>query len=433
MPAAPVRTLLNRARGLASGPVARGAISSLAIRMAGIGLSFAQGVLTARLLGPAGYGAVAIVLSVAQIAATLALFGLGPLAVREVAAARAAGDDARVSAFVRFAVLATMAFSMIATAALCLAAGEDRLLALAALAVPLLALIQLARGLAQGLGAIAAAQWPGEILRPLALVGLLMAGLFAGGLSPAGFMACLLAASLLALVAGGVAVWRRLPGGNRPTARMLPRRWLADAAPFLGMALASLLVAELNTLLLGWLAGAEQAGLFQPVARIATLLSLPAQAAGMAYAPRVAALWRAGDMAALRRLTATYVWTTTVITGAAALVLALLGPWVLAVFGPDFVPGAGLLWQFGLAYAFSAACGPLGILLAMTGRTGLAVLGQSAGIAANLAVGLLLIPHQGAAGAASAAVAALVVWNLVLVVVVRRKLGFDPTLLSALR
>ncbi|MEY4721179.1 MAG: hypothetical protein RIQ46_904, partial [Pseudomonadota bacterium] len=69
----------------------------------------------------------------------------------------------------------------------------------------------------------------------------------------------------------------------------------------------------------------------------------------------------------------------------------------------------------------------------MTGRTGLAVLGQSAGIAANLAVGMLLIPQQGAAGAASAAVAALVVWNLVLVVVVRRKLGFDPTLLSALR
>ena len=102
--------------------------------------------------------------------------------------------------------------------------------------------------------------------------------------------------------------------------------------------------------------------------------------------------------------------------------------------------GVGFAWG-ATNYNFGSAARPgpgyfpfgLGILLAMTGRTGLAVLGQSAGIAANLAVGLLLIPQQGAAGAATAAVAALVVWNLVLVVVVRRKLGFDPTLLSALR
>ena len=433
MPVEPARTLLGRARGLAGGPVARGAMASLAIRLAGLGLSFIQGVLTARLLGPAGYGAVAVVLSVAQVTATLSLFGLGPLAVRELAAARAAGDDGRVRAFARFALLATFLFSLLAMAGLWFASGGFGLLALAALAVPLLALIQLLRGLSQGLGGIAAAQWPLEILRPLALLILLACAGLAGGLSPMGFIACMLAATLLALVASGITVLRRLPPRGAHAIAPQPRRWLGDAAPFLGMALASLLVAELNTLLLGWLAGAEQAGLFQPVARIAVLLSLPAQAAGMAFSPRVAALWAAGDRQALRRLTATFAWTITAVTAAAAAGLVLLGPWLLGIFGPDFVPGAGLLWQFGLAYVLSAACGPLGILLAMTGRAGLAVAGQAVGIAVNLALGLWLIPDQGAAGAATAAAAAIVVWNLVLVAVVRRRVGFDPSLLSALR
>lgn len=70
---------------LGGAAIARGAVASIVIRTTAIGLGFIQAVLTARLLGPEGYGIVAVALSVATVAATLSVLGLGPLAVRELA------------------------------------------------------------------------------------------------------------------------------------------------------------------------------------------------------------------------------------------------------------------------------------------------------------------------------------------------------------
>jgi len=77
---------LKQGRALVAGPIARASALSLAIRLAGLVLSFAQAVLTARLLGSTGYGTVATILSAAQLLSTAAMFGFGPLAVREIAA-----------------------------------------------------------------------------------------------------------------------------------------------------------------------------------------------------------------------------------------------------------------------------------------------------------------------------------------------------------
>ncbi len=57
---------------------------SLTIRIGALGLGFAQAVLIARLLGPAGYGDFAVTLSAATLVASFALLGLGGFAVREV-------------------------------------------------------------------------------------------------------------------------------------------------------------------------------------------------------------------------------------------------------------------------------------------------------------------------------------------------------------
>ena len=52
--------------------------------------------------------------------------------------------------------------------------------------------------------------------------------------------------------------------------------------------------------------------------------------------------------------------------------------------------------------------------------------------AVNLLLGIVLIPSQGAQGAAIAMAGGLAVWNLVLLARARQLLGFDPSLLGAL-
>ena len=208
---------------------------------------------------------------------------------------------------------------------------------------------------------------------------------------------------------------------------------LSAALPFLGLGLASILQGEINTLLLAALSTPEQTGLFQPLARIMPLLILPIQAAGIRYAPRIAELWTSGEVQRIRSITRTFTWTTTTITLALGLGICLAGPWVMLVFGPEFVDVAPLLWIIAAGQMLNAACGPVGIVLTASGHARAALWGHAAGLTVNFLAGLILIPRQGVWGATIAMVMGIVMWNCVLLVMAKRKTGIDPSLASLLQ
>jgi O-antigen/teichoic acid export membrane protein len=104
----------------------------------------------------------------------------------------------------------------------------------------------------------------------------------------------------------------------------------------------------------------------------------------------------------------------------------------MAIFGPEFRESAPLLWYICAAQLFSAACGPVGLLLMMTGHTGAALVGQAVSLAANLCLGLWLIPDHGATGAAIAMAFGIVCVNSILLVAARMSVGVDASLLAVL-
>jgi O-antigen/teichoic acid export membrane protein len=379
---------------------------------------------------------------VAQIAATFAMLGFGPLAVREVPRRLATGDRAGAAMFTRFALVTTTVLSLAIAAGIALMSSNSAaipphyrmVVGLSATLVPPLALIVLLRGVAQGHGNVAGAQVPGELARPAIMVCAFGgAALLGFGASEHSYMVSATAAAALAALTSCATVWRiagmgraaPLPAGAR-------REWTAKALPFLGLGLVAMLQGEINTLLLGWLAGPEEAGLFQPIARLMPLLTLPVQAAGMGYAPHVAELWERNDLTRLRQVTGKFTVTTTVLTALTALVLAFAGPWLMLAFGSEFRVSAPLLWYAAGAQIFSAACGPFGILFSMTGQTKLAVVGQMVGLLPNIMIGLILIPAYGAAGAVTAWTAGIITWNLFLLFISKRLLQIDPSILSTL-
>jgi O-antigen/teichoic acid export membrane protein len=299
------------------------------------------------------------------------------------------------------------------------------------LVIPL-AILALMRGWAQGFGRIANAQVPGEVLRPGIIVAV-MGTAVAIGLE-FGVEKYLVTAFIAASLASGFSFALLWQSDLRvlPAAAMGPGIWAAarTSLPFLGQSLAVFLQGEINTLLLAAFAGPHETGLFQPVARLAPLLTLPVQAASMRYAPRMSEFWRAGEHERIRDVTRTFTWTTSLLTLMLALAVAGAAPWLMLVFGDEFAASAPLLWIIAAAQVFNAAGGPLGVLFSMAGRTGIAVAGQLAGLAVNLAVGIIFIPSYGAMSAAFGILAATVTWNVVLIVTMRRKLGIDPSLFA---
>ena len=423
-------------------PLARAVALSLGLQLIGIGLLFVQGVLAARALAAVDYGVVAVAMSVITILAAVSQLGFASLAVREIPVRRAAEDFLGMASFARTAAAFVLAMSLIVAVTLWVAAPRAGwlgphyapILGLCGLLLPPLALIGLVRGLAQGFGQIALSQAPGDVLRPLLIIMALMVALATHiNLTAASFVWVAIGATAIATLVSVVLLWRtelmRLPWTS---ASLQVTAHLVAAMPFLGLGLIGLLEGEVSTLLLGWLAGPRETGLFQPVVRIAPLMILPVQAALVFFGPQSAALWQRGEVDELRELARQFTRMTVAATIVASLGIAALGPFLLGIYGAEFRQSAQLLWPIAAAQIFAASCGPGSWLLISSNRSGWALSRPVDWTRVKCAFGSFVDPRLGAWGAAAGMSCGIALTGIMLSGIARKRVGFDPTLVGAL-
>lgn len=428
-------------RTLLEGPIAKGTLISLMIRVGSIALGIAQAVLTARLLGPEGYGAVAYVISLSILLSTIVMFGTEPLAIREVARLKAMNDMAGLNGFlftIRWMVLVAALLGACAVALIIPEISHansefEAVLFYTVLIFPLFAFILQSQGILRGFGNVVMAQVPFQVVRQIVLVGFLATVWTVGfDVGPKGYLNTVLVGAVIALVVIIISIRRTDRGTD--TLRKTPSfgRISSQAAPFFAVSVLGLLLAEISTLMLAWWTDPEQTGLFQPIARIAPLIMLGAQAASMRYAPRVSEFWTNGEVDRLKDVTQIFTITTTGFALACGIAVLVLDDFILGLFGDAFVEMTTALWWVVAAQVFSSACGPVGLLLTMTNRTALAIWPQVIALIACLVTGYVLIPEHGAAGAAIAMSAGTLSWSLAMLISVKRNLGIDPSLFGYL-
>jgi O-antigen/teichoic acid export membrane protein len=100
--------------------------------------------------------------------------------------------------------------------------------------------------------------------------------------------------------------------------------------------------------------------------------------------------------------------------------------------GPEFADAHVALAILCVGQLVNAGCGFTGVILEMTGRELDATIGVATGLFTNIVLNAALIPGFGISGAAVATAAGLLVWNLMLVWAIRRRLGIRVTALAAL-
>lgn len=407
------------------GQIARGSLATLAVRLSALGLGFLQTLILARLLGPESYGQVVAVISAATMAAWIGVLGLNGLAVREIARFRLRRDVAAERSFLKISIgLVVLGAGLAGGAAYWFAALSlpDFALWILVLA-PTIALILLFRGVSLGRSQVILSQAPLDVLRPASYLALLFAVLLMGGLT-AGLAVTLNAAAFIGtlVVVGFMA---RIPVGGPGDTEVTGRRLLRDALPFFLAGVFATLQSEMMVLMLTVLSSPEQTGLFQVAFRLSVLLLVVRQAIDVPLSPRFAALWERGAKDELERLACLAAAAST--TAAVMLFLVFLvfaGP-LLALFGPEFVGAQNNLVVLAAAQAFFVAAGPLPVLLNMADRPGAVTTALGAAQVVQLVLGLLLIPHLGAFGAALAMSAAVVVWTVGMWLVALRGLGLN--------
>lgn len=384
--------------------------------------------LLARALGVGAYGSFAIGLAWVTILAVPAGMGFGRLLTREVAAALARGQHARVAGLVRWSAVSALGTSAVLLAvatplAYALTEGATRAAVLTAfLIVPLGALMRVRLGILQGLQRTWQAYFPEFVLFDTLLLAT-AAGFLLSSMQVSAADALLWYAgiSLVSLACGLWLVRRHLPAEVR---NAIPERagwhWLRASFPLMLYAGIWTLNSRIDVLLLGHLAGPVPAGLYDVAFKGAQVVQYVDFAISNTLAPRFARLYALGDREAVARAFRRSRRTAVLGTLALALPLLIFSSHFLVLFGGAFDDAVPVLRILVVAQVINAAFGPVGTMLVMSGQSRAAAWCIAGTLLLSVVLNLALIPRFGAAGAAYAAGTGLVLRNVLFAYSLRR-------------
>jgi O-antigen/teichoic acid export membrane protein len=426
-----------------AGYLARGVSTTLALQLTSRGLAFLTILLLSRTLGATGYGQYAYIMACIGILGSLAAFGMPQTVAREVAAFHASHNFSGITGITFFALL----LGMITSCALAILYSlyyaisvEASITAvsgvfLAAFLLPLNVLTGALGGVQQGLKRISSAQFPAAIVVPLVL---LLCLLFtyretqqvltvraAVAFTVAGSAVALAVAVSLTLIA----VRRERHGSSAPR-QLDVRRWLSTGFMVALMSSLASVQAQVDIIMLNWLAGPESTGLFHVATRSAQLLSFLLSALIVPLGPIVAELYARDDRQALKNVVNGTIRLVFAATLPLAVILILAGEPYLALFGSAFKEGSTALAILAIAQLVNVGAGPVQMLLVMTGQPQHAAKWLAASSLANVGLNLVLVPSFGLEGAAVATATSVVIWNVALQYETRKRLGIPIGLLS---
>ena len=392
--------------------------------------SFALSWLIARRFGPAGSGEFGIALSTLTITSYFVLGGLDTIVVRAVA-----GDLAEHKTAAAHGVIVVVRRTLLVAApAVALALfllrhvvadrvlGEPTvapILGVMIWAVVPLTLQKVASAALRGSGRLLVSQLidgpVGTSFAALAFGVAVFAGLASSVVLPAGLY-------LLGLAGGALAGWWSF--------RRVSHAWPAPVgSPVLPLVVAGLplLASNLSQLFTEWYTTVSLGshwplavvGQYRAAWQFVMLAGMVQLTMELMIGPRIAAAVRLGDTPAVARVARRMIALVMVLAAPLFLVIFIFPQFLLAIFGPRFVPGALALQILGVGQMVRLASGPLGTIQIMTGHQRWILVQAVAAVVLCVGFAAWLIPLYGAAGAAAATTAAVVVRTLIAAAIVQ--------------
>ena len=411
---------------------------SFGMRVAYTGLAFIITVILARLLGPASLGKYFEVAAWILLISGAVQAGWASFLVREVAelhekglAARAAGVTL-LSKRVVGVIGVVAALLLIATAYFTRTDAETMtVLVIAAPIIPLLAMSATLQAVTRGMGWPLLGQMSDNLARPcIQLIGLLcfVVGLVAVGLTPASAMAIF----LFAVACGaGLAAWLERPASEPLRGPEAPRvppssEWLGSFLRNAAISWSTAVNMQIGTLVLASTASDPEIADFRISQQLALLMAIGLTAVATHSAPEISRRIARNDLPALQALATKVSYMSLAAALPIAMLYFLFGRSIIAIcFGQDFAGAYEPLLILAVGQIVNAAMA-LATVIAVAARSeATAVRAHLIGAASNVLLCFFLVPAYGALGAAIGSSAALIAWNLLLFVHVKRKFGIS--------
>lgn len=281
------------------------------------------------------------------------------------------------------------------------------------------------------------AQFADGLVQPALLMGLMAFAYFSSGTLVGADTA--MGASLLAWIAALIFGFFVLTRTGLPREVRIAQpdfrtgEWVQYSLPVLFISGTQVVMSHTDVIMVGFLIGTTEAGIYAAASRLATLVTLGLVLVNMIFSPYISELHHSGKTQELQKLAALGVRIGSAFAIPAALCLWLFGDSFLTVFGPEFSHGYIVLAILAISALVNVVSGSVGYIMNMTGHQRPAAQLLGASCVMNIILNLLLIPPMGIAGAAIATACSVITWNIAMALFVGRHIGINPTILAAFR
>ncbi|HEX3256676.1 MAG TPA: oligosaccharide flippase family protein [Gaiellaceae bacterium] len=396
----------------------------------GVVAAVAVQVLLGRTLAPGAFGLVTVAVQVAFVASAGSRFGMDMASVRLVAIGRGAGTPGNLRSLVERCAGVAFGVSLLLAALIAAASpafgDSSREVALAAPAIPFLAVTSVYLGATRGLNQMRQTLWVFWIGQPLLWLAACAVVIGAGGETDGVILAYGFSWAVAALAAR--ILWRREARAfaERPATREEVRAALRYGLPRAPSALLAQGVFWADLWVLSAFEQGTELDAYSAAARISQVLLLFLTSLNLVFSPFAADLHARNERHRLQELFQLSTRWALAATLPLLIVLFVGADDVLQAFSDRYTVGEGALRILLLGQAANVATGSVGAILIMTGFTGVDLLDNLVGIILLVGLAVALTAAFGIEGTAVASAVSIAAVNVIRLIQVRGRVGIQP-------
>lgn len=412
-----------------------GSLGTMLIWVGSLGIRMLMGITLTRLLGAHHYGVYAYAITWMASLLLPTMLGFDHITLRYASIYKEKGQWPHLAGLLRFALGILLAVSSLATlmalatvAILGPVGHELRVtLAISFAILPIVVLAQLRQSLLRGLDHPLCAQIPENIVYPAVFIlYLLLVWSFGGSAMTAPLAALANAGAWVTAFCIGAALLRwKLPEPLRDCAPEYERPQWLDMVPSLILSGAAYhLVSRGDIIVLGLFGTSREVGIYAASSRLSEqIMQLVYTAVSLSGASLFSSIYASGDIGELQRFTQLMTRSILWLSLPVYLCILAFAPWLLGLFGPEFVAGSAVLRLLSTTFYCASLCGFVIVMLYNTGhQRDVAVAMTTFGLL-NLGLSFLLIPPFGMMGAAASSGATLLLLHGTLALVLYKRVG----------
>ena len=206
------------------------------------------------------------------------------------------------------------------------------------------------------------------------------------------------------------------------------KKWLKLGLTFFLLTAIVSINARADILMLGMFGETEKVGVYNIAVKFAQFVGLPLVLANGIIAPYISEMHES-KMKELATLIKKVIRVVFLIGLIAMAVIYFAGEFILDLHGEGFIEGYKSMVILGAGHILNILFGPVGNILTMSKYEKLALYGMMGSTAINIILNVVLIPTLSIEGAAIATIVSLVFWNVILFVIVKKKLNINPSVI----